>query len=122
MALTVADFRAAYPEFASTSDALLERYLGEASLYVNACWGDRQEAGTFYYMAHTAQLEADRVAAGIDASGRGTTSIGSGSHKVTVGQTSKDANGPGYPWTKTRYGRLFWELMQRCSRGRIYAV
>lgn len=122
MPATVATFRAAYPEFASTSDALLERYLDEASLYVNECWGDKQETGTFYYMAHAVQLEADRIAAGIDASGRGTTSIGSGSHKVTVGQTSKDSNGPGYPWTKTRYGRLFWELMQRCSSGRIYAL
>lgn len=121
MTVTVATFRAAYPEFATTTDALLERYIAEAALYVGAHWGDHADTGTMYYVAHTAQLEIDRVAAGIDASGRGTTSIGSGSHKVTIGNTNGSASA-GSMWLRTRYGRLFWELYKRFSGGRVYAV
>ena len=122
MAVTVASFRAAYPEFASTTDPLIERYIGEAGLWVSECWGDQQDTGTMYYIAHMSQVEADRVAAGIDASGRGTTSIGSGSHKVTIGNTNSMSSDAGSLWQRTRYGRMFWALLQRFKGGRIYAV
>lgn len=111
MTVTVASFRAAYPEFTSTSDALIARYIDEAALWVGSHWGDDQDKGVMYYVAHTAQGEIDGTETG------GTTSIGSGSHKVTVsGANGKDR------WNNTRYGRLFWLLMQRYAGHRIYAV
>ena len=111
MTVTVASFRAAYPEFAETSDVLIERYIDEASLWVGAHWGDDQDKGVMYYVAHT----AEGVAEGTETST--VSSIGSGSHKVTLHDTSGEAR-----WNGTRYGRLFWLLMKRYTGHRVYAV
>ena len=116
MAVTLETFRAAYPEFASTNDALITRYLGEASIWVGPHWcgndGADEDTGTMLYAAHTA--EANNI--GVEAND--VTSIGSGSHKITYRDTSSGKA----RWTSTRYGRMFYTLMKRYAGSRIYAV
>jgi len=118
MTVTVASFRAAYPEFdaAAASDVLVQRYIDEAALWVGPHWcgndGADEDKGTMLYVAHTIQA----VAEGVDTSN--VSAIGSGSHKISLRDTS---SGEGR-WNSTRYGRMFWLLVKRYSGRRIFAV
>lgn len=53
MAVTLADFRTAHPEFSAAPDALVERCLGEAHDRVpENVWGPKRDAGIRYLAAH----------------------------------------------------------------------
>lgn len=112
MAVTAATFKTAYPEFEDTGDALVGRYIDEAGLWVNETWGDDEDNGVMYYVAHT--LEG--IATGTEVSD--VVSISSGSHKTVFRDTSTGNE----RWNGTRYGRLFWLLLQRNTGHRVYAV
>lgn len=58
MAITARQFRAQFPEFRTTPQAVIERGLSDALVQMNAAeWGDRLDAGQKY-------LAADLIASG----------------------------------------------------------
>ena len=76
--VTVSDFRAQFPEFASTADAIIGRALVEAKLLHNV-----RKLATLYAAAHVLSFRLASISGG-----------GSGGGTVTTGQVSRKKVGP----------------------------
>lgn len=64
MAVTATDFKTRFPEFACLDDAVVDRWLAEATRYINATqWGTKGDDGIAYLGAHLiVTFEADAIA------------------------------------------------------------
>lgn len=113
MAATLTDFRAQFPEFATTADAVVERFLSVAA----EMHGIRNTA-TLYCTAHLLRLEADRAAG--TASGGEVTDERAG----PLWQSYKSQADAGWEtfFTRTEYGRMFLTLERRTPRFAIGAT
>lgn len=115
MAITVAQFRADFPEFSSSTTfptAQIQFWLNAAYNFVNAAvWGDSTDMGAELFTAHNVALEAraQQEAANGGVPGQQTGPINSKSvDKVSVGyDTGAGTEENGGHWNLTVYGTRF---------------
>jgi hypothetical protein len=68
MAVTLASFKAAFPEFVDAGDPLLQSKLDEAVLQIDASvWGAKADLGVSYLAAHLLALAPSGKAARLNA-------------------------------------------------------
>lgn len=126
---TAADFKARFPEFASTPDTLVTAVIAESEPYVGERWLDRdRRPAVMYLTAHTLTQEG-RFAATTPAGGAGGASTGPmkrrkvGDVEVEYAGASASAGGGGGSssldsvYGGTIYGRQFLQLMRRNFSG-----
>lgn len=123
--MVLADFRAAFPEFANTAkypDAQLTFWASIATAQVNVCrWGDMAPNGVFLYVAHEITLAYQNVkSASIGGTPGGQSgpanskAVGSVSVGYDTQQTAeKDAGW----WNLTTYGKQFIRLARMFGAG-----
>lgn len=123
MALTPADFKTRYPEFASVDNARVQTMLDEAQLEVGeGPWGLFYEKGVFLLTAHLLVIDARRQAAG---GGGGSSSEGQvvsrkvGDVSVTFGTQAQSANGSDQWYLSSSYGAEYLRLKKRKGMGMI---
>jgi hypothetical protein len=125
--ITIAQFRADFPEFASTTkypDASLTFWLTLGGLLINAGrWGDVVNFGVGLYIAHNLALEAlaQRQAAGGGIPGAASGMLNSKSvDKVSAGyDTASVAEEFGGNWNLTTYGQRLYRLMKQFGAGPV---
>lgn len=128
MALTAADFRAIFPEFADTTaypDTRIAFVLTEAGLrLLPSVWGELLDTGTAYFVAHRLAVASPVKAS--SAGGTGTASVAPAPGVVTskaVGSVSKSmdvsigAIKDAGEWNATTYGREFAGLAATVAAG-----
>lgn len=127
MTLTIPQFRADYPEFASSSvypNAQLQYWLTLAPLLMNSDrWGNLMDLGTAMFMAHHITLEARNQAAakngGIPGQSNGPISSKS-VDKVSVSyDTGSSIEADAGHWNLTNYGTRFIRLLRMLGAGPI---
>lgn len=115
MAVTADSFKAKFPEFACLDDAVINRWLTEASSYVNATqWGAKADDGICYLTAHlltvfeSEDLGIGETGAGpVTAEKEGQVSV-SISPLVVAEAFRKDSMGA------TKYGRRYIDIRALC--------
>lgn len=123
--MTVAEFRARYPEFASSvtyPDVTVQEWLDTAaSFLVPARWGTSLSLGIGLFTAHylalgrqSALSEGSGAAPGVSSGMVASKSLGgaSVSYESLLGQF-KDAGA----WALTTYGRQYWTLVRLVGMG-----
>lgn len=128
MTVTVASFRADFPEFASTvkfPTNQITYYLNLAGLMLNAArWNNSLDMGTELFIAHNITIEAKAAAESAAGGIPGTTTgpIGSKSvDKVSISYSTGDAIQPGAGhWNLTVYGTRFIRLMRMFGAGPLF--
>lgn len=127
MTISVAQFRADYPEFGSTAEfpaSGVQFWLNAAYSFLNASrWGAQLDIGAELYTAHNIALEA-RAKAESDAGGVPGSSVGPANSKsvdkVSVGfdttvATEKDAG----HWNLTIYGTRLYRMILMFGAGPV---
>lgn len=125
MALTVADFRIRFPEFADDTtypDARIQLFLDDATTCVNeTCWGNKYEMGVCYLAAHNLWIGSQTSTTGGNASfGGPLQSATTGPKSYTRGSFSfgtEDAQ-----LASTPYGQKYLELRALVRPGCGYRV
>lgn len=115
--MTLAEFRAIFPEFAATPDARVQLWLNLANSRVTEpVWGDQQALGQALFTAH--YLATGGVAAG----GGSTVAAGEvtakkvGEVQVSYSATSNRDESAGW-WNSSVYGRQYWSLFRTMGVG-----
>ena len=122
MALTLAQYRASYPEFASIDDAIVQRYLTEFTILYQGCYGEYYDMLQGYYVSHMLAMFYN-VATG-QASGTGATggikviptSRSVGDVSVSGQAVGINTSDPSY-WDGTVYGQRFWSIISAFGGG-----
>jgi hypothetical protein len=104
------NFKARFPELACVDDGIIDRWLAEATRYINTTqWGGKADDGLAYLTAHLiATFEADAIGEGEPGAGP-IKSEREGSVAVAYDiaeQFKKDSMGG------TRYGRRYREILK----------
>lgn len=115
---TIADFKARFPAFANTDDAVIGTALTEASSRVDTNWleADYQPA-ILYLAAHNLTLDGHGTGAEAQVAQQGMMgfqSISSGGLSLTRA-AGADASAGSYK--STSYGSRFWQIQRRNSFG-----
>jgi hypothetical protein len=128
MTISVAQFRADYPEFSSTTNfpsSGIQYWLNVAYELLNASrWGAQLDLGAELYVAHNIALEAraqkEALSGGIPGQQSGTVSSKS-VDKVSVGYDTNAASeeGGGH-WNLTIYGTRLYRLIKLMGAGPVY--
>lgn len=111
MALTLVQFRAQYPEFATVNDAVITRYLAEFEILYTGCYGDMYDILQGYYVAHMVSLFYNKKT-GSSTGGASVvvmTSRSVGDVSMS-GQVVGAATDPSL-WDATTYGQMFRNLI-----------
>lgn len=127
MTITVAQFRANFPEFADVSvypDAQVQFWLDYAYTRLNPhAWADSLDYGVQLFVAHYLTL-AQRNIASAASGNAGTSGMVTGLltqkkvDKVSLNfDTSAVTNAGAGSYNSTTYGVLYWELMQMAGMG-----
>lgn len=126
MTVTVAQFRADFPEFADTSkypDASVAFWLNVAVTRLNPTrWADMLDMGTELFIAHQVVLSARNARA--NTPGATVAPIASKSvDKVSVSyDTSAVRLDNAGHWAATNYGQQFWQLLQMAGAGGVQLI
>jgi hypothetical protein len=133
MAVTVQQFRTAFPEFGNAvkyPDAQVQFYLdlaqgNEAGLqgFIGPRWGTKAPYGAQLFVAHNLSIEgeAQKLAAKGQNPGQVLGPIASGSvDKVSYTRSLQDILNPGAGhWNMTVYGMRYWQLMRMVGAGPV---
>lgn len=127
MAVTEADFRAAFPEFTPNppyTSAMIAFWLAVAVKQVRSCvWQDQTDLGVMLYMAHNCVLEAQAAKATATGGfpGGNTGAVNNKSvDKVSVGyDTTVTAEEDAGNWNLTTYGQRFIHMTRLFGAGGI---
>ena len=127
--LAVADFRAMYPEFASTAvypDVAINAWLSLAYKTLNpdnSVWGDSIDLGAALFTAHFLVIGArDQKAVAVGGMPGGQSgilsskSIGNVSAAYAVSNAYREDAGT---WNLTSYGGIFWTLTRQFGMGAL---
>jgi len=128
MTIDVAQFRADYPEFASTADfpnSAVQYWLKVAYSLLNASrWGAQLDLGAELYVAHNLSLEARAQKEAQNGGVPGSQSGPISSKSVDKVSVSYDTGGAseegGGQWNLTIYGTRFYNLAKKMGAGPIY--
>ena len=117
MALTLAQFRASYPEFVNVPDAVIQRYLTEFTVLYTGCYGEYYDILQGYYAAH--MLATNYNLATGSPGGGAVTVVATGR---TVGDVSVSGQAIGVGsdssmWDGTTYGQMFKNLIGMFGAG-----
>lgn len=127
IAITIAQFRADFPEFANVPkfpDSELTFWMNLGLLLINECrWGEVAPYGVELYMAHNLALEAmakkQAAAGGIPGASSGMLNSKS-VDKVSAGyDTTSVAEEFGGSWNLTTFGMRLYRLYQQFGAGPV---
>ena len=125
MTVTVASFRANFPEFADTSiypDAAITRFIVLAANFLNPRqWGAIVDYGTELWVAHNITISGEKIKTGDVASlGAPITEkhVGEVGYSQSPGLLLQGQGDIGL-YAKTTYGLQFWQLMNLVGTGGI---
>ena len=116
MAADLAAFRARFPEFADSADALVERSLEDAALIHSV-----RDAATLYCAAHLLTLAVGRAGEDGDEPRSEIRSEGAGPLQSTYVTMTKDGERAAF-FASTSYGQTFLVLEGRAARSGIGAT
>lgn len=124
---TVASFRAAFPEFASTTDypdAQVQFWLDLAAKLLNVDrWYDLLDQGTMLFTAHNLAISRRDQLAGSSGGIPGAIQGAIASKSVDKVSVSYEANSALYEdagfWNLTSYGLRYWNLVRMVGAGGI---
>lgn len=124
MAVTLAGFRARFPEFATAADATVLLCLDDAALEVAAgAWGTLYERGSYYHAAHFLAL---RIAATTGAIPGGGVPGDVASRAVGDVSVSFVRSAPGSAsdssFIRTAYGTEYLRMLRRAGHGAVLVV
>lgn len=116
--LTLAEFRALYPEFASIPDAIVQRYLTEFTILYQGCYGDYYQIMQGYYVAHMLTTFYNLTtgapkggAVTVVTTGRAVGDVNTSGQAIGV-----NASDPNF-WDGTTYGQMFYSLLSMFGAG-----
>ena len=115
--ITIAGFRARYPQFDSVSDATVQAYLDDAVLRVDeGVWGDHYETGVYALACHEMTLQGlGDQPAGAPPAGN-VTSLKDGAVAVTFKQSTNETIGDDY-YNQTPCGQKYLSLQRLMGMG-----
>ena len=112
MTADLASFRAEFPEFSTTSDDAVNRFLALAKLIHTV-----REAATLYCTAHLLKLEQSREAGNVTSAEISSRGVGPmNASYLTQAETGRESF-----FTSTSYGKIFLTLEKRSARASIGA-
>ena len=113
MAVTLAEFRTRFPEFAETADDRIELYLADSVAIIDTkC--PNSDLMAYYLTAHQLATVGKMGTDEADEVNRGAENlIDTGDAKTTYHKSDSDAKFGVY--SSTIYGKNYYELMQRCK-------
>lgn len=117
MALTLAQFRASYPEFVNVPDAVIQRYLTEFTVLYTGCYGEYYDVLQGYYAAH---MLATNYNLATGSSGGGAVTVVATGRTVGDVSISGQAIGVGSDssmWDGSTYGQTFEKLIGMFGAG-----
>lgn len=124
--ITPSEFKERFPEFASVADGVVETFIDESDLYVDALWPEPARAlAQGLYVAHTMKLDGHGSSATLGEQAQAISAV-AGVAGVTkfriddleVGLSDKLTEQQlGDPLASTQYGRRFIELRRKYFGG-----
>jgi len=118
--MTPTEFKARYPEFASTADAVVAAVIADADPFFDVTrWGDFYAQGLAAFTAHELTIAAAAAlgdASALDAAAISQKRVGdvSVSYSVTMMQAGVDD-----PYQRTRYGQRYASLRDMVGMGAV---
>lgn len=124
MTVTVAQFRADFPEFADATkypDASVNFWLNIAATRLDPVrWADMLDPGTELFVAHQVVLSARNAkSAGVTVAPIASKSVDKVSVSYDTSAVRLDNAGH---WAATNYGQQFWQLLQMAGAGGVQLI
>lgn len=115
--MTPSEFKTAFPEFVSESDATVQRQIDAAPPYFDvARWGALYSDGVGYFVAHRIAVSHLPATFGVGSSSSTSDTVG----RVKTDQaTSFSGNTSRNPWLLTRYGKQYLDLRDEVGMGAV---
>lgn len=130
MAITVAEFKARFPEF-TDSDDRIQLFINDATPFFDLCrWGNFYAVGFANFVAHNLALSNQRIAdaaasgvsGGASLNSQAITSERVGDVAVTYGSNTSGngrTNVMDNPYMKTTYGQVYYKYVRLAGLGAV---
>jgi len=113
MALTAAQFRQDYPQFADTDDAVIDRHLTKAALRIaSVAWGDFYDEAHGLITAHLLTIRDRAASLGSDATGPIRRERQDGFYDVEYAFSTSSSPEESGGYNATVYGKEFLNLQK----------
>lgn len=116
--LTLAEFRALYPEFVNVPDAIVQRYLTEFTILYRGCYGDYYQTMQGYYVSHMLTTFYNLTtgapkggAVTVVTTGRNVGDVSTSGQAIGI-----NTSDPNF-WDGTNHGQLFYTLLSLFGAG-----